>query len=153
MADIARTTRPATAIDAPAKPDAVFGTKKYYSMTLNMPSVTSAAGSCIIRFAELDEQRAGGDLTAPIAMLKVDPAYPAEAIRERVQGTVTLYAVIHKDGTVGEVRVLHGVDERLDHNAQVVLERWQFRPATRNGSAVESEAVVQIPFIAKRIGF
>ena len=150
VADLARSTRPPA--DAP-KPDAVFGTKKYYSMTLNMPSLTSAGGSCIIRFAELNDQHLGGDLTAPIAMLKVDPAYPAEAIRERVEGTVTLYAVIHKDGTVGEVRVLHGVDDRLDRNAQVALGRWQFRPATRNGSAVELEAVVQIPFVAKRTGF
>lgn len=152
VGDLARNTRP-LAEAPPSKPDAVFGTKKYYSMTLNMPSITSAGGSCIIRFAELNEQHLGGDLTAPIAMLKVDPAYPAEAIRERVEGTVTLYAVIHKDGSVGDVRVLHGVDERLDHNALIALGRWQFRPATRNGSAVELEAVVQIPFIAKRTGF
>ena len=153
VADIARETKPTTVVDAPTKTDEVFGTKKYYSMTLNMPSVTSAGGSCIIRFAELHEQHLGGDLTAPVAMLKVDPAYPPEAIRERVEGTVTLYAVIHKDGTVGEVRVLHGVDERLDHNAQIALARWQFRPATRNGSAVDLEAVVQIPFIARRREF
>jgi TonB family protein len=153
VSDIARNTRPSTSPDAPAKPDEVFGTKKSYSMTLNMPSVTSAGGSCIIRFAELTEQKSSGDLTAPIAMLKVDPAYPPEAIRERVEGTVTLYAIIHKDGTVGEVRVLHGVDERLDHNAQVALARWQFRPATKNGNAVELEAVVQIPFVARRNRF
>jgi outer membrane biosynthesis protein TonB len=51
------------------------------------------------------------------------------------------------------VRVLHGVDERLDHNARIALARWQFRPATRNGSAVDLEAVVQIPFVAKRPAF
>jgi TonB family protein len=153
VADIARETRPTEPTESPTKPDEVFGTKKYYSMTLNMPSVTSAGGSCIIRFAELHQEHLGGDLTAPIAMLKVDPAYPPEAIRDRVEGTVTLYAVIHKDGSVGEVRVLHGVDERLDRNALVALTRWQFRPATRNGSAVDLEAVVQIPFIAKRATF
>ena len=151
VADIARETKPPGKVaDAPSKPDEVFGTKKYYSMTLNMPSVTSAGGSCIIRFAELHDQHPGGDLTAPVAMLKVDPAYPPEAIRDRVEGTVTLYAVIHKDGSVGEVRILHGVDERLDRNAQVALARWQFRPATRDGNAVDLEAVVQIPFVAKR---
>ena len=150
VADLARNTRPLASPSAPAKPDEVFGTKKYYSMTLNMPSVTSASGSCVIRFAELNEQKAAGELTAPIATLKVDPAYPPEAIRDRVEGTVTLYAVIRKDGTVGGVRVLKGVDERLDRNAQVALSRWHFQPATRNGSAVDLEAVVQIPFVAKR---
>lgn len=154
VGDIARNTRVAPALDSPdAKPDEVFGTKKYYSMTLNMPSVTSVGGSCIIRFAELNEQRPGGDLTAPIATLKVDPAYPAEEIRDRVEGTVTLYAIIHTDGSVGEVRVLHGIDAILDHSAQVALSHWQFRPATRNGSAVALEAVVQIPFVARRKTF
>jgi len=154
-ADIARhTSRVPNSLDTPAsKPDEVFGTKKYYSMTLNMPAVTSAGGSCIIRFAELHEQKAGGALTAPIATRKVDPAYPPEAIRDRVEGTVTLYAVIHKDGTVGQVRVLHGVDAQLDHNAEVALAGWQFRPATKDGSAVDLEAVVQIPFVAKRKQF
>ncbi len=152
VANIARNTRPAGASEPVGKPDEVFGTKKYYSMTLNMPSVTSASGSCVIRFAELNEQKSPGELTAPVAMLKVDPAYPPEMIRDRVEGTVTLYAVIHKDGSVGSVRVLHGVDERLDHNAEVALTRWQFRPATKNGSAVDLEAVVQIPFVAKKHG-
>lgn len=154
VADIARNTRVAPAPESSeAKPDEVFGTKKYYSMTLNMPSVTSAGGSCIIRFAELNEQRPGGELTAPIATLKVDPAYPPEEIRDRVEGTVTLYAIIHTDGTVGEVRVLHGIDATLDHSAQVALSHWQFRPARRNGNAVALEAVVQIPFVARRKPF
>ena len=154
VADIAHNTRPIPPVDsAEEKPDEVFGTKKYYSMTLNMPSVTSAGGSCIIRFAELNEQRVPGELTAPVATLKVDPAYPPQEIRDRVEGTVTLYAIIRTDGSVGEVRVLHGVDAALDHSALVALSRWQFRPATRNGNAVALEAVVQIPFVARRKTF
>ena len=154
VADIARTTRPLPpAESSEAKPDEVFGTKKYYSMTLNMPSVTSAGGSCIIRFAELHEKRVPGELTAPVAMLKVDPAYPPEEIRDHVEGTVTLYAIIREDGSVGEVRVLHGIDTTLDNNAKEALSRWQFRPATRNGNAVALEAVVQIPFVAKKKAF
>jgi periplasmic protein TonB len=84
----------------------------------------------------------------------VHPAYPTDLMRERVEGTVVLYAVIHTDGSVGAVRVLHGVDERLDSNARVALEKWRFRPGTKNGSAVDIEAVVQIPFVAgRKVGF
>ncbi len=39
-------------------------------------------------------------------------------MRRNVQGTVTLYAVIRSDGSVGEVRVLQGVDDRLDAYAK-----------------------------------
>ena len=141
-------------LDSPGRiEDKIFGPKRYYQMTLNMPNLTSAGGSWIIRFAELDENAPKGDVVAPKAMVKVDPAYPQDLMRDRVEGTVTLYAVIHKDGTVGEVRILRGVEERLDENARVALSRWKFHPATKNGAAVDLEAVVQIPFAAKRMPF
>jgi TonB family protein len=118
-----------------------------------MPNLTSVGGSWIIRFAELSENRAPGELVGPVATHKVDPAYPAEMMRARVEGTVTLYAVIRSDGSVGEIRVLRGLDERLDENAKIALSRWQFRPAMKNGAAVDLEAVVQIPFAASKLPF
>jgi TonB family protein len=152
-ADLARRLSPAN-LDAPGRiEDKVFGAKRYYSMTLNMPNLTSAGGSWIIRFAELHETTLNGEVVAPQAMVKVDPAYPAELMRARVEGTVTLYAVIHKDGSVGEVKVLRGLEERLDQSARVALLRWKFHPATKNGSAVDLEAVVQIPFAVRKMPF
>jgi TonB family protein len=64
-----------------------------------------------------------------------------------------LYAVIRGDGTVSDVRVLRGVDERLDRYAATALSRWHFLPATKNGDAVTLEAVVMIPFRIRRQGF
>jgi TonB family protein len=128
----------------------VFGDRKFYSMTLNMPNLNSAGGSWIIRFAELKDDSAHGDLVAPLATRKVDPGYPAELMRSNVQGTVTLYAVIRSDGSVGEIRILRGVDERLDEYARAALSRWHFTPATKNGYAVDLEALVLIPFRAMR---
>lgn len=155
LSDMHRDDSPASSAPSRANSgkieDTVFGGKKYYQMTLNMPNLTSAGGSWIIRFAELNDNPTKGDLTAPIATVKVDPAYPADLIRDRVEGVVTLYAVIHSDGTVGDVRVLRGADERLDEYAREALARWHFRPATKNGMPVDLEAVVQIPFAAKKI--
>jgi TonB family protein len=129
----------------------IFGDKKFYAMTLNMPNLNSAGGSWVIRFAELDPNEAKGDLTAPEAVQKVDPAYPLELMRRNVQGTVTLYAVIRNDGSVSDVRVLHGVDEQLDQYARTALGHWHFRPATKNGAPVNLEAVVMIPFKPVRL--
>ncbi len=131
----------------------VFGPKRYYSMAINMPNLTSSGGSWIIRFAELKDDPDPGDLTAPSATSKVDPAYPAEMMRRGVEGRVTLYAVIHSDGSVGDVRVLRGFDDLLDENARAALLRWRFRPATKNGQAVDLEAVVEIPFMARKFSF
>jgi TonB family protein len=131
----------------------VFGNKKFYAMTLNMPNLNSAGGSWVIRFAELNPNpnEAKGDLTAPEATQKVDPAYPLELMRRNVQGTVTLYAVIRNDGSVSDVRVLRGVDEQLDQYARTALSHWRFRPATKNGAGVDLEAVVMIPFKPVRL--
>jgi TonB family protein len=140
--------RPSPTVEAPATglEGQVFGDKKFYSMVLNMPNLTSRSGSWVIKFAELKQTEIIGDLLAPVATLKVDPAYPPELMRDRVEGTVVLYAVIHSDGHVDDVRVLSSVDSRLDHNAMRALSKWHFRPATKNGRAVALEAVVQIPF-------
>jgi TonB family protein len=129
----------------------IFGTRKFYSLTLNMPNLNSAGGSWIIRFAALKQNANAGELSAPAATRKVDPAYPIELMRQNVAGTVTLYAVIHADGKIGGVRVLRGVDDRLDQYASEALAQWQFQPATRNGDPVDVEAVFRIPFRPGRV--
>jgi len=131
----------------------VFGGKRIYSMTSNTPNLNSSTGSWVIRFAELKASPRAGDLSAPDAIQKSDPGYPIELMRANVQGTVTLYAVIHSDGTVGEIRVLTSPDDRLDALAKSALARWKFRPATKDGQPVALEAVVVIPFRAKRTNF
>jgi TonB family protein len=129
----------------------IFGDRKFYSLTLNMPNLNSAGGSWVVRFAELKQNANAGEISAPAATRKVDPAYPIELMRQNVAGTVTLYAVIHADGKIGSVRVLRGIDDRLDHYASEALGRWQFQPATRNGDPVDVEAVFRIPFRPARV--
>jgi TonB family protein len=129
----------------------VFGQRKFYSLTLNMPNLNSAGGSWVIRFAEMKQQSTPGELSAPAAIHKVDPAYPLEVMRQNVAGTVILYGVIHADGTVSNVHVLHSVDDRLDEFASAAISQWQFQPATKNGAPVDVEATFQIPFHPARL--
>jgi len=125
----------------------VFGHRPLYSMTLNMPNLNSAGGSWVIRFAELkDNEGQAGQLSAPIAEHKVDPAYPIQLMQENVRGTVTLRAIIHADGSVGEIKVIQDPDVRLGRFAADALSKWHFIPATKNGSNVDVEAIVVIPF-------
>ena len=151
VADIGRATR--SLVNEPTRvAGEVFGPKHYYTMVVNSPNLTSMRGTWIVRFAELHQDTSRGPVTAPVATVQVDPSYPTELLRSRVEGTVTLYAVIRSDGTVSEVRVLKGVDQRLDENARIALSRWRFRPATKNGNPIDLEAVVQVPFLSSRVG-
>jgi TonB family protein len=144
----ARTVSPEKATEEEKQ---VFGDRKFYAMTLNMPNLNSSGGSWVIHFAEMKDNADKGDLSAPVAKQKVDPAYPTELMRQNVAGTVTLYAVIHRDGSVDGVRVLSSGDDRLNEYARSALTRWRFYPATKNGSPVDLEAVVAIPFRPSRL--
>jgi TonB family protein len=132
---------------------ALFGGRKVYSLSLNMPNLNSGGGSWIIHFAALkaDSTPANpsgetADLSSPVATRKVDPAYPLELMRQNLSGTVILHAVILADGRVGTVRVLRSVDDRLDQFASDAIAKWQFQPAMKNGSPVAVEATFWIPF-------
>ena len=105
-----------------------------------------------MHFAEMKDAHDPGDLMGPVATQEVDPGYPLELMRQNVRGTVTLSAVIHTDGSVTDVRIIRGIDDRLDQYASAALARWRFRPATRNGAPVPLQAIVIIPF-RPRSGF
>src|SRR5258708_4095477 len=94
---------------------AVFGNRKFYSLTLNMPNLNSAGGSWIIRFAALKPDSspsslaaraaASGDpssvtaasvagstdLSAPSATRNFYTAYPLQPSRPTVGATLTLH--------------------------------------------------------------
>ena len=128
----------------------VFGDRRPYAMTLNMPNLNSSTGSWVIRFAELQPEPKQGVLLAPVPTEKTDPGYPLELIRTNVRGMVTLYAVIHSDGRVGDIKVLNSPDDRLDVYAARALARWKFLPAEKAGKAIPIEAVVMIPFRVRK---
>lgn len=70
-----------------------------------------------------------------------------------MQGTVILTAIIHADGSVSDIAVAKSLDPRLDKNAVLALSRWLFRPALKNGQAIDLEAVITVPFRTKSTGF
>ena len=156
MPDISHRPNPGASVtDTPKiEEEKVFAGKKSYSMVLNMPNLNSAGGSWVIHFAQLDEtDHDKSDISAPVATVKVDPAYPAALRRELIEGTVVLYAVIRKDGTVSDVRVLRSVQNQLDESARAALLHWHFSPGTKRGSAVDLEAVIQVPFKVRALPF
>jgi TonB family protein len=134
-------------------PEALLGLKRVYTLRVNMPNLTSASGSWILSFAEMAAPEAQpnaytnpADLAAPEPLRKVDPKYPPELRKERVEGEVVLYAVIRADGTVDSIQLVSGIDPELNANAMQALAQWKFRPAERQGEAVDLEAIVHVPF-------
>lgn len=145
-----------TALPPGAQPEQIFASKKIYKMLVNMPNLNSATGSWVLNFTELrmnssSPPAASSDLSGPAPLRKVDPKYPPTLINEHVEGEVILYAVIRRDGSVDSIQLVRGIDEQLDANAMNALSQWKFRPAMREGTPVELEAIVHIPFHAPEL--
>lgn len=146
-----RTTPTARTIDSSTPPEKILWDKKVYTLNVDMPNLTSVSGSWILKFAQLDDDLdppyiKKTQISGPVPVHKVDPKYPPELVQARVEGEVILYAIIRKDGTVDSIQLVHGLDPLLDANSMQALSGWKFRPATREGSPVELETVVHIPF-------
>ena len=76
------------------------------------------------------------------------PAYPRDALRDGAEGTVLLQVLVDVDGTPLRVDVQRSSgDRRLDLAARrQVLEHWRFRPAMKDGRAMQAIGLVPIAF-------
>lgn len=73
--------------------------------------------------------------------------YPAEAVRQGIQGKVLVDFVIDRDGKVRDVRVLRGVHPLLDAEAvRVISASPDWRPARLRGKKVRSEISLAVEF-------
>ncbi len=73
--------------------------------------------------------------------------YPPSAADNDIQGRVTVQFVVEKDGSIGQVKLLKGVDPSLDKEAMRVVKsmpKWQ--PAKNNGVVVRSWFTLPIVF-------
>ena len=76
------------------------------------------------------------------------PAYPRRALTDRVEGQVLLQVLVDIDGRPLRVDVHRSSGNReLDRTAQQqVLRHWTFRPAMRDGQAIQAIGIVPIDF-------
>ncbi|HET9943111.1 MAG TPA: TonB family protein [Terriglobia bacterium] len=87
--------------------------------------------------------------TEPVLLSRVDPQYTDQARQARLSGAVRLTAVVRRDGTVDAVQVVQGLGMGLDEAAIAAVRQWRFRPATRNGEAVDSAISLAVTFNLK----
>ena len=80
------------------------------------------------------------------------PKYPRNALRLGLTGTVMLQVLVGIDGMPLDVTVVQSSGHReLDEAARAqVLKRWSFRPATRDGVAIQAIGMVPVQFSLQR---
>jgi protein TonB len=76
---------------------------------------------------------------------QVKPQYPPLALQARIQGTVVLQAVIGKDGTVEDLRVVSG-HPMLTGAAIDAVKQWRYRPYYLNNEPVSVDTQINVNF-------
>jgi TonB family protein len=93
------------------------------------------------------QRAAAAPLTTPVEILsKPKPLYTQEARDLKLEGQVSLEVVFLANGTIRIVRVVHGLGHGLDEAAKQAAQAVRFKPATRAGVAVDSDATINITF-------
>jgi len=90
--------------------------------------------------------RPGSGIAPPRLLREIKAEYTEDARRRNVTGDVLLEIVIRRDGTVGTIRVLHGLGAGLDERAIYAVRQWRFDPARRKGIPVDVLVEVAVEF-------
>ena len=86
-----------------------------------------------------------GGIAAGMLLQKVIPDYPETAKEMRLEGVVTLQAVIAKDGSIRDLHVVSGATG-LQKSALDAVRQWEYRPYLLNGEPVEVETTINVVF-------
>jgi protein TonB len=89
--------------------------------------------------------RSGTSLRIGHLISRVEPAYPQEALRQRIAGTVKLHVLIARDGSIARVDLLDG-PAYLTEAAKIAVQQWSYEPTLVGGNAVEAEENISIVF-------
>jgi TonB family protein len=76
---------------------------------------------------------------------KVQPIYPANALRVHTEGAVELQATIGKSGNIVAVKTLTG-DPGLARAAKEAVLQWKYEPYLLNGEPVEIQTQITVNF-------
>jgi protein TonB len=90
--------------------------------------------------------RAGGGVSAPLVLAKVDPEYSEEARKAKFSGTVTLSVIVDAEGHARDIRITQSLGMGLDEKAVDAVQKWKFRPGMKSGVAVNVRALIEVNF-------
>lgn len=85
-------------------------------------------------------------LTLPVAIFKPEPEYSDDARRAHLTGEVLVRIVVDETGRPRDCRVLRSLGLGLDEEALKAVQRWRFKPGTKNGKPVPVLADVYVGF-------
>ena len=118
--------------------------------------ITVASINQFPMFATLSAQsqvyEPGSGITLPVVVREQKPGYTAEAMQQKIQGSVWMKVVVGETGDVTDVRIDRSLDAEygLDRKAMEAAYKWKFKPATKDGKPVAIRVTVEMTFTLKK---
>ena len=89
---------------------------------------------------------AEGATVPPVVIQWATAPYTDYALKQGIEGTVALMALVRQDGSVGAVTVSKGLEESLDRSALRAVRTWTLDPARRAGKPVAVVVEINVDF-------
>jgi protein TonB len=77
---------------------------------------------------------------------QIQPHYPQDALEMRSKGTVTLRALIGRDGRIHDLSVVSWPSPSLIGAAMRAVSQWEYKPYLLNGEPVEVDTTINVVF-------
>jgi protein TonB len=85
-------------------------------------------------------------VSTPRLIKEVRPHYSPDALRDHIQGTVVLEAIVTSHGCPTQIRIVKSLDRGLDEEAVSAVAQWRFEPGRFQGAAVDVLISVMVDF-------
>lgn len=113
---------------------------------INAPATTDD-GEEVYEVVEKMPKFPDGGMSGLMKYLSANIRYPEAAHKAGTQGRVTVQFVVGKDGSIGDVKVIRGVDPTLDAEAiRVISGMPKWKPGTQKGEPVNVRYTVPVMF-------
>jgi TonB family protein len=142
--DLASATRDATYLGSATQPASTIATGSAGPVLKDIASIPKDSSTGQQLPAAQKVRVAPGGVQG-LVISRAAPLYPASARQAHIEGTVVLQALIGKDGSVLNVRVLSG-HPMLIQAAVDAAKQWHFNPYYLDGEQVEADTQINVSF-------
>jgi TonB family protein len=141
----------------------VSARRRFATAAANVLLAAAVCGSAIALSVRVDafaaDDKPGASPNGPVnvsaetmqnqIVSKVMPAYPVDAKKARIQGSVKLDAVIGKTGEVEQLKVITGPKE-LQQSSLDAVRQWTYKPFLLNGEPVDVKTTITVVYSLKK---
>jgi len=90
--------------------------------------------------------RPGGGVTTPVPIVRPEPEYSEEARKAKWSGSVQIKLVVDANGMPQQIEVIKALGLGLDQKAIEAVQKWRFKPGTKDGKPVPVQAIIEVNF-------